>query len=197
MNYYNELEGKLEEYEIIFDREVIEKFRTKVIKDCSLILHKDIFSSKGPNINDDLKIINYHKGEKVSVRSNESGINENIYHISYDEYKYPYLVKLIDRLLSGDYSCIDEIYYPNLEGKENPTYQELVKKVSKELEEINNTSEKRHKQLELESLMKVSTINKNQKPVIDYYYILQNLITINLIDTITLEKEKPKKRVLK
>ena len=48
------------------------------------------------------------------------GIFEILYHFSYDEYIYPYLAILINRLLKEDASAIDEIFLIDTIDEKNP-----------------------------------------------------------------------------
>ena len=191
MNYFKQNEKYIEKYEVSFKKDELLSFRVKVINECSEIVHKEVNSSIGPNQNDHLRIRNYHKGPKVGVYEYDCAPDEVVYHFSYDEYKFPYLVTLIDRLLSNDVSALDSIFNPDF-SKEKEPFDVRVNKRTKEFERIDssNVFKKIENLNELKDLIKQANLNKKQKDVSSYYAILQKLITLNLVDKILVDDFK-------
>lgn len=193
MYYFKEKEDIIEKYLVSFSKETVEKLKIEIIDKCSEIEHHEYEGAKGPNEFDYLRIRNY---EERYVRTQESRDSLQypdirIYHYSYDEYKFPYLVSLIDELLKGNISIIDKIL--NSESEiENKSINERIKIASDELDNIDNLDivKKRTKLDELQQLITLQRINKNQKSVKPYYLKLRSLITLKLIDTIKKEEIK-------
>lgn len=190
MNYIKRKGDVFEKHSVFYDKEELTEFRRQVIEECSEIVHHEYNAIEGPDETDDLRIRNYECkkiGTVLSVDSSTS--NGGLYHFSYDEYRFPYLVELIDELLNGNARVLDQINYPNLK-KENPhlikggvSFEEKVKKVSQELNAIDNLNiEAKKKKLdELQACIEMSKLNENQKPVDDYYSKLQSLIRLELV----------------
>jgi len=80
----------------------------------------------------------------------------------YEAHQFPYLLTLINRLLQEDATVLEEIWSPNLELEQ---------------------SSKRHFEQPVEE-------DKRQQSIKNYYLMLQNLITIILIDRISIEEVK-------
>lgn len=189
MNYFKQNGNMVEKYEINYEREVIENFKVRVINECSEIIHQEIDSTVGPDRSDYLKIRNYHQGSKVGVREYTDGPDEYIYHFSYDEYKFPYLVSLIDKFLNGDMYALKSIFNPDFK-MESVSINTRIEMTMSELEEINNLDfdKKREKLDELKKLIEISNINKDQKPIADYYNKFKDLVSLNLVDTISIDE---------
>jgi len=187
MYYYIKDANEIKKYLVNYDFKEIEKLKLEVIDNCSVIIHYDYEDTRGPDEADYLKIRNY-KAKKTGIRvSRDYFPDEAIYHFSYDEYKYPYLITLIDKLLNKDVSIINEIYHPNSE--EIVSYREKLNIASKELDEINNfdIQNKKQKLNEIEKLLQQVKLNEKQQPVDSYYLKLQNLIKLQLVDVINID----------
>lgn len=185
MLYFKINNNKIEKYQVIFDKEKIAKLKEKIITNCSLIEHKEYESVSNPNFNDDSIIKNFQRktiGEKEYFEE-----TKDIYHFSYDEYIPPYLVKLIDRLLKNDSKVIEEIL--NYQISE-VSIDERINLANQEFMKIDaeNIAEKKAKLKELENLLKLKELNKNQQPINLYYIQLIKLMNFKFIDEMSLDK---------
>ena len=176
-------------YDVIFDNEKLNKLKFEIIEKCSLIEHKDYESTVFPKmygIMDYLKYRNYSE-KKVGIREYNDfySLPEDIYRLTYDKYNFPYLVELIDKLLSGDITVLEYIYYKRSE-------KELIP-IDKKIEALNSVIEKTsnddtNKKIELlgqlSELIKQKEINKNQEDVDEYYKKVRKLIFFREIDTL-------------
>ena len=189
MFYYNKKGNTLEKYEIDFNRRELENLKIQVINECSIIIHKEYegLSIKAPNKYDYLKIRNYK--EKL-VGYNEktdfySSFKDEIYHYSYDEYNYPYLVKIIDKLLNREALFINEILEPKIINPKE-LIEEKIKQISEEIDLISNQdyNKKTEKLAELKKLLEIKRLNANEKPIQKYYIKLRELLDFKLVDKI-------------
>ena len=159
--------------------------RKEVIERCSEIIHHDYESYKGPDTRDTLRIRNFIH---FNVSKNNSKRDEKISRYIYEEYKFPYLVNLIDRILKRDFSAIDELIHINV-SKENKPLIDKINIVNSELDSISNfnISEKRSKLDELENLLVQVEYNKRQVSVFPYYEKVLDLLGIRKV---SVEEEK-------
>lgn len=154
-------------------REELSKIRKEIIERCSEIIHHDYEDIKGPNIKDSLKIRNY-------IHFPVSGNNKlegKVFRFVYEEYRFPYLVSLIDRLLRNDWRVIEEL--ENIDfSKEVSLFEDKIECISKELDAIPNRNirDKRLKLNELEYLIIQSEYNRRQVSVIPYYQMVLDLL---------------------
>lgn len=188
MNYFKYNEKEIEKYEVVFEKEQIQQFRNQVINDYSEIEHHEYDDALEPNYLDYMRIRNYNS-YKIGVKNDFNYQPIEIYHFSYDEYKYPYLVTIIDKLLSDDITAIDELYNPNYELEKVP-FNSQIKEATEIFNTISNLKidEKKSQLEKLQNLIESAKINQNQKPIKDYYLKLQEMITFNHIDTLTIEE---------
>lgn len=185
MNYIERTERSITKYEVTYDTEAIRTLRTEIINSCSLVVYRELESTIGPDQSDPLKIRNLHKGPKVGIREQTDGEDTPIYLFTYYEYVFPNIISSIDKLLSGDISALDEIFSPKIE-ENNRNINDEIRKLSSEIDKIPNTeiNKKIGKLKELESLIKLSKLNENQKSTAKYYEILRDLINFKLVSSI-------------
>ena len=185
MYYFKETNENIEKYEVLYDKEVINKLKMEIINNCSRIVHHAYIGTRNLYHEGNYKIINY-ESKRVAVNEYNDGPAEDIYRFSYDKYEYPYLVNLIDKLLVGNSDVIEEIFNPDFDKERDLSFSKLIELISKEIDEINNveTERKIEKLNELEQLLASADLNKNQVSVNSYYLELQKLITMNLVDRI-------------
>ena len=96
MYYFKYTDTNIEKYVVYFNRDELTNLRHKVITNCSEMIHREIDSDEELSNNSRIRNLK---------RSN----NGDTYHYSYDEYIYPRLVSIIDRLLRNDDKVIDTI----------------------------------------------------------------------------------------
>ena len=191
MYYFIDKKETIEKYSVSFSKEELEKLKMKVINNCSEIEHHEYEGTHGPNRFDYLRIRNY-KERFVRIQESRDSLqwpDQRVYHYSYDEYKFPELVSAIDELLNGNVLVLDTIFNTNPESKIE-TIDERIRKASAELDAIDNLkiTKKREKLDELQKLIELKKLNEKQKSVVPYYARLRELITLDLVDTITKEE---------
>lgn len=190
MYYFEQENNEIKKYKISYNKKEIESLRLKAINNCSEIIHKNDRSSgrlTRESADDKLKIRNY-KEEYLGWEEDRWG-ERSVYELTYDEYNFPYLVTLIDRLLNNDVNVLIEIFNPDFSKENIVTIDEMVKRMMKELDEMDNLDRKRKKAKldELQSLLEKAQSNKNQESVAKYYDELQKLIVIEYMDSIELD----------
>lgn len=191
MYYFIDKKETIEKYSVSFSKEELEKLKMEVINNCSEIEHHEYEGTHGPNRFDYLRIRNY-KERFVRIQESRDSLqwpDQRVYHYSYDEYKFPELVSAIDELLNGNVLVLDTIFNTNPESKIE-TIDEKIRKASEELDAIDNLkiTKKREKLDELQKLIELKKLNEKQKSVVPYYARLRELITLDLVDTITKEE---------
>jgi len=186
---------KMLKYEVLIDKELLSKLKYEIIEKCSIITHKDYQDTYLPKmygIDDYLKYRNYSE-VKIGVREYNDfySMPEDLYRIKYDEYKFPYLVELLDKLLEDKIEVLKEIYNVN-NKKEIISFDEKINRQKELIESINDSEyDKKISELEkLKDLIEQKELNKNQVNVIKYYNKVKKLISYNLIDSITYEEVK-------
>ena len=99
------------------------------------------------------------------------------------------MVTAIDNLLNGNVQALDVIYNQNSEITIK-TIDERITETSGELTAIDNLNitEKKEKLNNLQRLVELKELNKNQKSVIPYYDKVRELITLEYVDSITKEE---------
>lgn len=189
MIYFMDEGKKRKKYEIVVDKNGLEKLKVEIINNCSMIIHHDCNTTKTPNYYDILRIRNY-SAEKIGIhKPNDFYAScETLYHVVYDEYKYPYLIKLIDKLLNNDEEALDEILNPNFE-KEQISIDKMINILEEKYNfiSLNEIGSKREILEKLSQLYKLKELNKNQISVIEYYSKVKNFIKLKLIDYMDIE----------
>ena len=189
MIYFMDEGKKRKKYEIVVDKNGLEKLKIEIINNCSMIIHHDCNTTKTPNYYDILRIRNY-SAEKIGIhKPNDFYAScETLYHVVYDEYKYPYLIKLIDKLLNNDEEALDEILNPNFE-KEQISIDKMINILEEKYNSISlsEIGAKREILEKLSQLYKLKELNKNQISVIEYYSKVKNFIKLKLIDYMDIE----------
>ena len=189
MIYFMDEGKKRKKYEIVVDKNGLEKLKVEIINNCSMIIHHDCNTTKTPNYYDILRIRNY-SAEKIGIhKPNDFYAScETLYHVVYDEYKYPYLIELIDKLLNNDEEALDEILNPNFE-KEQISIDKMINILEEKYNSISlsEIGSKREILEKLSQLYKLKELNKNQISVIEYYSKVKNFIKLKLIDYMDIE----------
>lgn len=194
MIYYLETENEktkekqLEKYLVSYDKEELEKLRLEIINNCSEITHRDYFGNSGPYHYDKLKYRNYSEEKVEEKKHNNIEIyTENIYHYSYDQYEFPYLVTIIDNILRNEINALKELFYPDV--KKEVSFNDKVEIYRKELDETSyaNPKEKIEKINWFKEFLKNGEKNRDQKSVWEYYSKVKELLTFTLVDTMTLD----------
>ena len=195
MIIYIKNKDKVLKYEVTIDKELLSKLKYEIIEKCSIITHKDYQDTYLPKmygIDDYLKYRNYSE-VKIGVREYNDfySMPEDLYRIKYDEYKFPYLVELLDKLLEDKIEVLKEIYIVNSK-KEITSIDEKINRQKDLIQSIDDSEyDKKINELEkLKELILQKELNKNQVNVLKYYNKVKKLITFKLIDSITYEEVK-------
>lgn len=189
MIYFRKNDEVIEKYQVDFDKEEIEKLKKEIINNCSFIQHEEYESDYSPRFIDEIiRNFTYTPTGKEKEYFDET---RDIYRYSYDEYKPPYLVKLINQLLNGNSKAIDEILNYDISTKSsiddriNLANQEFSKIAP---EDITKKKEKLKELEELEDLLKAKELNKNQQSIDAYYNQLIGLIKFDLVDSLSISE---------
>ena len=184
MIYYRNSGEVIEKFIVLIDIEKMKELKSRIINDCSFIEHKE-FTSEYLINNIDNSLMKSFQYSIVKTEKNDIS-TRNIYSYSYNLYHPPYLVELMDRLMKNDVSAIEEIF--NYDTSKDKTVDNQIKKINEELFEIDvkNIIDKRKKLKELEVLLCVKEINKNQKSTSFYYNRVLKLINFKVIDMMPL-----------
>ena len=186
MIYFRKNDEVIEKYQVDFDKEEIEKLKKEIINNCSFIQHEEYESDYSPRFTDEIiRNFTYTPTGKEKEYFEET---RNIYHYSYDEYKPPYLVELINQLLNDNSKVIDQIL--NYEISLKSTIDDSIDLAYQEFNRIDNENitKKTEKLKELEDLLKAKELNMNQQNIDLYYNQLIGLIKFNLIDSLPISE---------
>ena len=205
MKQFIEKDNVVEKYDVLVDEFKLQELRLEIINNCSEIIHHDYIASEGPTDYDFLRIRNL-KEQKMS----HSSYKNPIYHITYDEYIFPYLVNIIDHILQEDDDIIDELVHPDY-SKEESYIMNRKKEIIMDLF-LNDDVEFSRKEkglAEYKKLLDSEKLNSDRKDVKPYYQQVANCITFMLESIMKKEqidevlqflelnnKDKKKKRVL-
>lgn len=188
MKYYNLKDDVIEKYNVTFDTKEIQKIKNEIINNCSDIVHKNYFSDYSPSFSKSDIIRNYQERRTGEVKEYFEE-TRFIYEYSYDRYEPPYLVNLLNELLSGNNVLEDILTYKVLNSL--PIDIKIDEK-EKEIKNIDdkNTKIKIEKLKDYEKLLKLKKLNENQKPLSMYYDKLISLFKFELEDTLRVEELK-------
>lgn len=174
-----------EKYKVDFDKERIEKLKNEIVNKCSFIEHKEYESDSYISID-----VNTVKNFMCNLIGKKEYFEEvrDVYFYQYDEYNPPYLVELINRLLKDDSSAIEKIL--NYDISHELSIDDKIALVNKEFIKIDSKdiTKRKEKLKEIERLLKVQELNKDQQSIEFYYDQLIGLINFDLIDSISISK---------
>ena len=191
MHCFKENNGIIEKYEIVFEKDKLENLKKRIINNCSEIDYYEIESDCSPEFNDRDYIKNFDF-TFIKRKENHEEIRE-IYRYTYEKYTPPYLVILIDSLLSGNMLALSRIL--EYDASEKVDIDGKIEKVKNELVELIKTEDfdidkKDSLDAELKRLKHKQRLNRNQQSVSSYYKELLKLIKFELVDTISMEDAK-------
>lgn len=186
MLYFRKNDEVIEKYQVNFDKDEIEKLKNEIINNCSFIKHVEFASDYSPRFtNEIIRNFTYARTGKQKEYFEET---RDIYLYSYDKYKPPYLVELINQLLNGNSKAIDEILNYDISPKSS--IDDRINLANQEFSKIapEDITKKKEKLKELEDLLKTKEINKNQQSIDAYYDQLIGLIKFDLIDSLPISE---------
>ena len=186
MIYFIKNNDVIEKYQIDFNKKEIEKLRDAIIDNCSYIEHKEYYCDHLPRCTN--KITKNYKFEFTNDFVEYFEERREAVFVSYDEYNAPELVNLINRLLENDSRVLQQIF--NYDISTNIPIDDKIDSINKEFFEIDikDIEKKKAKLYELEKLLKIQELNKNQQGIKQYYNQLIELIKIKLIDSISVSE---------
>lgn len=186
MIYFIKNNDVIEKYQIDFNKKEIEKLRDAIIDNCSYIEHKEYYCDHVPRLTN--KIVRNYKFELTNNYVDYFVETRETVFVSYDEYNAPELVNLINRLLENDSRVLQQIF--NYDISTNIPIDDKIDSINKEFFEIDikDIEKKKAKLYELEKLLKIQELNKNQQGIKQYYNQLIELIKIKLIDSISVSE---------
>lgn len=182
-------------YKLSLDEGKIKNLRKEIIENCSTIIHKKYETCNPPKDRYNYEKIRNYREKKIGVHEYRDFLpDEDIYLVEYFYYEHPRLVTLIEELLKGNTSVINEIKNPKIE---NINEEEIILKEQKEIIEVlnNNKNNDISKQLyllkenqkKLEDYKKRKELNQNQISEELYYDRVLNCITFEEISKIKLK----------
>ena len=186
MLYFRKNDEVIEKYQVSFDKEEIEKLKKIIINNCSFIKHEEYESDYSPRFTDEIiRNFTYTSTGKEKEYFEET---RDICRYSYDEYKPPYLVELINQLLNGNSKAIDKILNYDISTKS--TIDDRIDLANQEFNKIapEDIIKKKEKIKELKDLLKAKELNKNHQSIDVYYNQLVGLIKFDLIDSLTISE---------
>ena len=188
MIYFIKNNDIIEKYRVDFDKKEMEKLRDAIIDNCSYIEHKEYYCDHVPRCAN--KITKNYKFEFTNDFVEYFEERREAVFVSYDEYNAPELVNLINRLLENDSRVLQQIF--NYDISANVPIDDKINSINKEFFEIDikDIEKKKAKLHELEKLLKIQELNKNQQGIEPYYNQLIELIKIKLIDSISVSELK-------
>lgn len=195
MYYYKENKKNIEKYEVSFDSEKLKELRSEIIEKCSKITHKCeiVIAPFGKYFKDEhIKSLKYEKLRSYTIEDFYGDFEYDEYKIEYLYYTFPKLVDLIDKLINGYISVIDEIFNPIIDeipNKEKILLEEQNKLIDSLSKKKNGDIDKeldllKESQKKLKEYVEEKKLNKNQVSEDEYYPKVQCLITLEFIATI-------------
>ena len=191
MYYYKQNGENLEKWLISFDAEKLAKLREEVLVKCSYITHEEkvLTEKEMEEFTKSGLMRNIEEIGKSYTNYDTMNHKEYVYQrYSYDIYKPKILVSIIDALLKGEPSAIDELDNPRpTEAKWD--FEKEVAKESAKVDNIPNLETKRKIEAlqNLHELAQEAKLNENQVSALDYYPLVQALLKKELVDIIKIE----------
>ena len=193
MFYFSKNGETIKKYQVNFDKEEIEKIKSKIINNCSRRTHVIRESTLAPN-----ELVNNPLSENISylemkntgrtISYSDTSEDKTLYEYDYILVTYPQLVSLIDRLLNGDETAFYDIMDYKIEYPTN--YNELLREEYKDTKKLADISleEVIKKAENIEGLKEEKELNKNQQSTDAYYNQLLRLIKLDLIDSLSISE---------
>lgn len=176
MIYYKKLEDRIEKYSIISDKIMLMELRKLVIDTCSdkthIIQKNSSIIPKIISTNHEIRNLN------VNLIHDSKFEQEKKYDIEYDCYQYPYLIHIIDGILSGDSSVLNELYSPTIDKK---SVQERIAELCSEMLK-NIDGDKEELSSQLKQLDELRSFDSNQISPLSFYKNVRSSLTIELED---------------
>lgn len=174
-NYYYLSDGSINQCSVNMDIKRLKELRNLIIDNCSEIKHVITESVDIPEEGEQVYNLKYKMvGKKYDDFSNKI---RSLYFIEYDWYEYPKLVTIIDELLCGNVSVLDDFYnILNNIKSEDDVINQLYSELRKAHREGNN-------QMIRKINGKINAIKKSKEksPVKDYYLRVDEYINLKVL----------------
>lgn len=189
MFYFRKNDKTIKKYQVSFDKEEIKKIKKEIINNCSKRTHVIRESTLSPG-----ELINNPLGEKIShlkkkntgrtTSYSDTSEDKTVFEYDYILITYPYLVFLVDNLLSGDEAAVYDIVNYKIEYPTN--YDDLLIQENEKIHKLvdSNIEEVIKKAEILKRILEEKELNKNQQNTDVYYNQLMGLIKFDLIDSL-------------
>ena len=182
-------EDRIEKYLVTFDEKLLRELRKEIIDNCSLIEHYEYDGTRDPSNTEDSEIRNLSCKfvEREESRDSLHYPDKDVYHYSYDKYVYPKFISYIDNFLKGDIQLLSKMPETTNVVKE---LKLRINTLSEELDAIDNLDikNKKWKLEQIERRVNQLKLNENQVSTDNYFQKFNDLITLILVDTITIEE---------
>ena len=187
MYYYDLEDFAVKKYMVEIDEEKLEQLRKKIIDNCSYTVSKSYEIVNSSSICIDSKYIKNYKIKPTNVIDFKT--KQKFINVTYDVCKTPYLVILINRLLSKDLTVISQIinYQEKFSKAEMLEFNQKMLYIKSNQKNLSD-SEKIRLLKEMENRLLIEEQKLSRRNVLMKKYCLQVLacLNINLIDTILL-----------
>ncbi len=183
-------------YKISLDEIRLKNLRREIIENCSTIIHKKYETCNPPKDRYNYEKIRNYNQKKIGEYEYRDYLDyDDIYLVEYFYYEHPTLVTLIEELLNGNTSVINEIKNPKLETINE---EEIILNEQKEIIELLNNNKNnditkqlnllKENQKKLEDYKKRKELNQNQISSKKYYKEVFNCIMFEVVKKIELKK---------
>lgn len=179
MIYYKKKDDKIDKYDVYKDSKELSRLKKIIIDNCSEITHvKEYNVINVPN----------KKGDLFEIRNLEKKLIDKPefdsvrYDLEYDVYSYPYLIRIIDGLLSGNSDMMKYLYQDF--SREIVPINEQISTICDRIMEVKDEEEIEKLKLRLKDLEKIKDLNINQKDPLIYYFKVQDCIELKHIGSI-------------
>lgn len=173
------IDNSISKFDVSFDPEVLESICSIIMTECRDTLHH-VHKLTTEELN-----VRINGGNCHNLVRGQLDPSTGLIEVSYDEYKYPKLVTLVQQLLSGDASVIGEIARPIETGQRN--LDDIVDTIDMEINNINNRDvEKKIRKLEeLRAALARARENKREKRLSRYYDMVYGALNMNLLGVLS------------
>lgn len=179
--------GNIEKYNISYDKTQLLFLRRVIVKNCTLreisiikTVVPEIYESKN-----NAKVISKKKAGLKEYKGYDSSLP--LYEITLEEYTYPKLIDIIDKLLNGNIEGYFELR-KYVDTREFP--EDRIKRISEDINKIGNDKidEKKSKLDELSKAIEFAKINTKVMNANASAREVLNSIKCTLVDTMSVEE---------
>ncbi len=183
---YVKEDNKIKKYEVEIDKDKLKQARIKIIINCSYLTHveRKVREEDLPNEFDYLTYRNFNK-EHLGIQDTNDFFSSgwtNVYRVTYDKAEFPEIIKLIDRVLDGNYD--DVISLLNYKEKKKEKEKNKVDISISSIEEAKKAKEKAD---EIIKKLYDEKLNEKRLSVDEFMDKVKDSIKLILVDEIELD----------